>query len=88
MLGVRTTITLDEDVAARLQRLMRERGISFKEAVNVALHAGLGQERQARPYTVPVHDMGLRPGIDLDRALQLDATLEDDEVVRKLELRK
>ncbi len=85
---MRTTITLDEDVAARLRRLTRERGISFKDAVNTALRAGLGQERQARRYAVPTYDMGLRPGIDLDRALRLDAALEDAEIIRKLELRK
>jgi hypothetical protein len=32
--------------------------------------------------------MGVRPGIDLDRALQLDAVLEDEEILRKLSLRK
>ena len=32
--------------------------------------------------------MGLKPGIDLDRALGLAAELEDEETVRKLELRK
>ncbi len=41
-----------------------------------------------RPYRLPTYRMGLRPGIDLDRALQLDAALEDQEIVRKLELRK
>ncbi len=32
--------------------------------------------------------MGLRPGINLDKALQLDAELMDEEIIRKLELRK
>jgi hypothetical protein len=32
--------------------------------------------------------MGLRAGLQIDKALQLAAALEDEEIVRKLELRK
>ena len=85
---MRTTITLDEDVAARLRRLTRERRISFKEAVNSTLRAGLTGEPRATPYRVPAYQMGVRPNIDLDRALQLDAALDDEETIRKLEMRK
>ncbi len=85
---MRTTITLDEDVAARLEQLQRTRGISFKEAVNSTLRAGLAGERRPRSYRLPTYRMGVRPGIDLDRALRLDAALDDDEIVRKLELQK
>jgi hypothetical protein len=38
---VRTTLTLDDDVAAMLKKLMAQRGDSFKVAVNDALRAGL-----------------------------------------------
>lgn len=85
---MRTTITLDEDVAARLHRLTRERRISFKEAVNSTLRAGLTGEPRATPYRLPAYPMGVRPNIDLDRALQLDAALDDEETIRKLEMRK
>jgi hypothetical protein len=81
-------VTLDDDVAARLQHLVRERRISFKEAINETLRAGLGVERIARAYQLPTYPLGARPGIDLDRALQLDAALEDEETLRKLALRK
>jgi hypothetical protein len=85
---MRTTVTLDADVAAKLKSVARERGISFKEALNQAVRAGLSPGRRApspfRPYTQP---MGLRPGVQLDRALQLAASFEDEEVVRKLEVR-
>lgn len=40
------------------------------------------------PFTVHAKPMGLRAGIDLDRALQLASDLEDAEILRKLELRK
>lgn len=86
---MRTTVTLDEDVAAALKRTARERGISFKEALNAAVRRGLGEsDRPARPYRLPAYDMHLKPGIDLTKALQLAAALEDDEIVRKLEMRK
>ncbi len=85
---MRTTVTLDEDVAARLRRLTRERRISFKEAVNSTLRAGLSGEPRATPYQLPAYPMGVRPNIDLDRAMQLDAALDDEEIIRKLEIRK
>jgi hypothetical protein len=86
---MRTTITLDPDVAARLKQLMRERGISFKQAVNAVLRAGFGSDKAGpRPYRVRTHDMGLRPDIDLDKALRLADALEDEELIRKLQLRK
>jgi hypothetical protein len=86
---MRTTVTLDPDVAARLKAIARERGISFKQALNQAVRAGLGAGRRPaasfKPYTQP---MGLRPGLSLDKALGLAAALEDDEILRRLALRK
>jgi hypothetical protein len=86
---MRTTVTLDPDVAAKLKAVARRRGISFKQALNTAVRAGLGGERRAarafKQYTQP---MGLRTGINLDKALQLSAALEDEGITRRLELRK
>jgi len=86
---MRTTVRIDPDLAARLRTFARERGISFREALNTALRAGMGQRgAAARAYRVPARRLGLRPGIDLDKGLRLAAALEDEETVRKLELRK
>ena len=85
---MRTTITLDADLAARLRAIARERGVSFKEAVNGAIRRGLSAGTQAQRYHLPTRRMGLRPGIDLDQALRLAGELEDAETIRKLELRK
>ena len=86
---MRTTVTLDPDVASKLKTVARERGISFKEALNRAVRAGLGAERVAkRTFTQSSKPMGLRPDINLDKALQLAGALEDDEIVRRLERRK
>ena len=86
---MRTTLTLDDDVAAMLRQVAKERGISFKEAVNSTLRNGLtGGAPQPRRFRVRSFDLGVRPGIDLDRANRLVADLEDEEIIRKLELGK
>ena len=78
---MRTTVRIDADLAARLRKLARERGISFKEVLNTALRAGIGQSAfAARAYRIPARRLGLRPGIDLDKSLRLAAALEDEEV--------
>jgi len=83
---VRTTVTLDPDTAALIQRRMRERGISFKEALNDAIRAGAGEGPKA-PFRTATAQLGVPP-VNLDRALQLAAELEDDELIRKSRLGK
>jgi hypothetical protein len=87
---MRTTVTLDADLAAKLRTLARERGVSFKEALNTALRRGLAPQAAGsrEPYRLPSRPLGLRPGIDLEHALRLAGELEDAETIRKLELRK
>ncbi len=85
---MRTTVTLDEDVARQLEQLRRDRGVSFKEAINSTLRQGLKGPLKARRYKLKTYPMGLLPGINLDKALQLAAELEDEEIIRKLQLRK
>jgi hypothetical protein len=88
---MRTTLTLDDDVAAQLRRLARESGRPFKQVVNDALRAGLFPRQPAASpddLRFPTYALGRRPDVDLDRARHLAAELEDDETVRKLELRK
>jgi hypothetical protein len=86
---VRTTVTLDPDVAAKLREVAHESGISFKEALNSNVRRGL-ESTGAKPrhYRVRPRRLGARPGIDLDKALALAGELEDAEIVRKLSLRK
>jgi hypothetical protein len=86
---MRTTVTLDPDVAAKLKQVARERGESFKAVLNAAVRAGLGAGgRSTRRYSMPARRMGVRPTIDLDHALRLAGQLQDEETVRKLALRK
>lgn len=75
---MRTTLTIDDDLAALLQARARETGLSFKETVNRAIRAGLGQAARPAgpaPKTVP-HAFGFRPGIDTDKLGQLADELE------------
>ena len=90
MRQMRTTVTLDPDLEAKLRALARERGISFKQALNSTLRRGFdaGSSRSRRPYRLASRRLGLRPGIDLDHALRLAGEFEDVETIRKLELRK
>jgi hypothetical protein len=58
---MRTTIRLDDDVAAAAQRLSREEHIGLGEAVNRLARAGLRPERhQRRPFRQRTADLGLR----------------------------
>jgi hypothetical protein len=82
---VRTTVTLDPDVADLIQKLRRETGVSFKEAVNNAIRAGLAP-RPSRPFRQRSFAMGFRADINYDRVLQLAAALENEEILHKLAL--
>jgi Ribbon-helix-helix protein, copG family len=86
---MRTTVTLDQDVAAKLREVARERGTSFKATINDAIRQGLGNGAStAQPYRMPTAPLGVRPGVNLDKALALAGELEDAEILRKLELGK
>ena len=84
---MRTTITLDPDVAALLKKVMREREVGFKQAVNDAIRAGLASAPPRKRFRQTTSDMG-SPRVDLTKALQLAAQLEDEEIIRKLQLGK
>lgn len=67
---MRTTLTLDDDVAARLEQEARRSGRSFKETVNELLRFALRARRRPeprRPFKVEARDLGLRAGLSYDR---------------------
>lgn len=67
---MRTTLTLDEDIAVRLQSEARRTGQPFKTLVNEVLRSGLAQRRPAprvERFQVEAHNFGgLKPGVSLD----------------------
>jgi len=80
---MRTTVTLEADTEALLKRLMRERDLSFKQAINEAVRRGLTSPGEREPFRTKTYDMG-PPKVNLDKALQLAGELEDAEIIRKL----
>lgn len=66
---MRTTITLEEDVAARLVALQRQTGQSFKDVINHTLRLGLEKHASKKPpprkrFKVTARRLGVRPGLD------------------------
>jgi len=66
---MRTTLTLDADVEALVRGFMRRRGLSFKEAVNQAIRASLGQS--SIELHTPTFRMGVSRTAALDKAVRL-----------------
>jgi Arc/MetJ family transcription regulator len=77
---VRTTLTLDEDVAAKLKAEARRTGKTFKETVNAALRRSLSSSRRRSaeaPFQVEARDLGrVRPGLSFDSVSDLVEQLE------------
>ncbi|HZO97855.1 MAG TPA: ribbon-helix-helix protein, CopG family [Gaiellaceae bacterium] len=57
---MRTTVSLDDDVAAAVERLRRERSLGLSEAVNELIRAGLGARRSRRRFQQRSSRIGLR----------------------------
>ena len=79
---MRTTLTLDPDVAALLRRIQRAHGRSFEAVVNHALRQGLRQmaapsDRPA-PYRTPTVDLGRRLVGSLDDVAEALAAAEGE----------
>jgi hypothetical protein len=89
---MRTTLTIDDQLATALKDAAHRSNKSFKEVVNETLRAGLaakGAPGAARPYRLSTVSMGHVAGdFDLDKALALADALEDEELVRKLRMKK
>jgi hypothetical protein len=85
---MRTTITLTPDADALVRRVMRERGLSFKDAVNAAIVDGLTSAPTRKEGTAtPTFDLG-RARMPLDGAVSLAADLDDERLLRKREIGK
>ena len=90
--SMRTTLTIDDDIAARIEERRRTDGQSLKQVVNQLLREGLrSSERppEARPYRTKTHKLRLRPGFDAARLNQLVDELETEErTAREVVLRQ
>ena len=81
---MRTTVTLDKDVERLLREAMHRSRAGFKQTLNAAIRAGLGQRTGPatdRPFVLKAKPLGLRAGLDpagfnkLADDLEVDALL-------------
>ena len=88
---MRTTLTIEDHLAAALKEKAFRSGKSFKQVVNESIARGLEEERpqtkRKKRYKLKTFDMG-EPYVDLTKALRIAGELEDEEIIRKMELRK
>ena len=78
---MRTTLTLDDDVAVQIERLRRARDVSLKELVNDALRRGLrelsAKPKKRKPFRTRTFDMG-KPLINIDNVAEAIAYAEGE----------
>lgn len=88
---MRSTVRIDDDLMIELKSRAHAESVSLTRMLNRTLRAGLAQRRsdgsRTRRFKQKTVAMG-RPTVDLDKALALAARLEDEEIARKLALRK
>jgi hypothetical protein len=87
---MRTTVTLDPDVERLIKDRMKQRGVSFKEALNDAIRTGLirGNKPLGRRFVQQSFSLGTEQNFRWDKALAVAEAMEDEELSRKLSLRK
>lgn len=76
---MRTTLTLDDDVAALLKKEIQDSGLSFKDAVNHYLRLGMVRAKRKpkrKPFVVMSRPLGLPPVMSYDSVSQLLEDLE------------
>jgi hypothetical protein len=82
---MRTTLTLDDDLAVRLERMQAERGATFKDTVNETLRAGIealesgGAHRRNETFHTAPLPMGRRLVEDLDDVADALAVAEGED---------
>lgn len=84
---MRTTVTLDDELARAVQDLAHRRRVSFKQALNGLVRRGLEVEGKpsaaSTPFVVSPHRGGFKPGIDPLKLNQLIDALEVDDFTRR-----
>ena len=88
---MRTTFRIDDDLMRELRALSHQEKVSLSKLINRLLRRGLaapGQQSKSRArHRETTYSLG-QPMVNLDKALALAATLEDEEIVEKMARRK
>jgi predicted DNA-binding ribbon-helix-helix protein len=88
---MRTTLTLEDRLLRELKQIAHDTNTPLKKVVEKVLREGLRSLRTAprpRPYRARTFRMGRPTGVNLDKALDIAAAGEDEELTRKMVLRK
>jgi hypothetical protein len=84
---MRTTLTLDDDLAKQLRERSRRSGETFKEVVNDTLRRGLRSGEKPSPplprFVVQAKARGFCPGVDILHLNRFFGELETEEFIRK-----
>ena len=83
---MRTTLTLEPDVAVLVEEEVHRRHESVKEVVNAALRRGLsphGPKAKGPPYRITPHKTKLRPGLDRAAMNRLVDDMEDEALLSR-----
>ena len=79
-MGIRTTVTLDEDVLERVKQESRSRGIPFKQALNDLLRHATSRSAEVHPsrreFRIKPLDLKFVPGLNYDCTASLLEYLE------------
>ena len=81
MLSMRTTLTLDSDVARLIDEAVHRERRPMKQVVNEALRRALMPETQREPVKLTPHDSAIRAGFDVARLNQLADELDDEAIL-------
>ena len=88
---MRTTFRIDDDLLQDLKKHAQKQKTSLNNLLNKVIRSGMevmnGSGRPKRRFRQKTQDLG-RPLVDLTKALSLAAQLEDEEIIKKLELGK
>ena len=79
---MRTTLTIDDDVAATLERLRRDRDATLKDIINEALRRGLNdmtaRPKPRKPFRTKCADAGAFLIPNIDNVAEVFAAVEGD----------
>lgn len=78
---MRTTLTLDPDVAQLVRETIEHEHVSLKDAINEGLRRGLKPVAAKRSLRIVPHQSGLQPGLDPRGFNQLADEFEDEAVL-------
>jgi hypothetical protein len=79
---MRTTLTIEPDVAEKAKRAMQLTGMTFKDLVNEALRRGIDQvsaPKPVRPYRTRARPLGLKRGLSYDNIAELLAQTDKED---------